>query len=444
MTVRERVELAEHDSARKRVPPPSSEDLLLADRLVEGRGQPRLEVKWLHDGRVEVKSHASIGVVRFSSLDVVVTPKLVGEQLNVLRMIEYASGVGFLRRLPADRPLPADGSDLFDLVCLLLTEEAKELLADGLLRDYRPTDDALEVLRGRLRYREQLTRRYCEVLPLECSFDEYDSDMPENQLIAAGLDVARRRAQDTNVRRSALRLSGVLAGVCTPPTLDAGWYAERIQYTRRNKRYESAHELAKLVLRHEAFDDLFDTSDGRSSAFLINMNVLFERFVTRLVREAAARAGLRCVQQRRLREVISDVASGASYATIKPDLVIEDDVTGRSVPVDVKYKLYGSGKVSTADVYQLFTYAYALDQGGGLRRAGLIFPSTTAMTGPILQIQSVQGTVAASVIGAGLDVQAILKALASTDREPVYADVLRMLRDVTGLTEPAALELASA
>jgi hypothetical protein len=52
----------------------------------------------------------------------------------------------------------------------------------------------------------------------ERHFDEYDSDTPENQLLAAGLDAARQHAKDRDVRFSAVRLKSA----SHPPLMPIG------------------------------------------------------------------------------------------------------------------------------------------------------------------------------------------------------------------------------
>jgi 5-methylcytosine-specific restriction enzyme subunit McrC len=64
------------------------------------------------------------------------------------------------------------------------------------------------------------------------------------------------------------------------PTTDAQWYEQMIHYGRRNGRYRPVHELSKLILRGVAFDDIYDTSTGRVTAFMLDMNTIFARFVT--------------------------------------------------------------------------------------------------------------------------------------------------------------------
>ena len=135
------IELGEHQRRTIAAPKPTPVDERLTRQLGSGEGpSARLDVRWLANGQVELQASSWVGVVHFSTLHVSVVPKLVGGSLQVLRMLQYAAGVDILSRLPTERPLEADGSDLFDLICLLLTEEAQAVSRDGLLRDYRAVE----------------------------------------------------------------------------------------------------------------------------------------------------------------------------------------------------------------------------------------------------------------------------------------------------------------
>jgi 5-methylcytosine-specific restriction enzyme subunit McrC len=153
------IELGEYQHRWFSVHEPTEADLRLAKRLMGVEGNARLVVRWLVNGEVDITASSWVGVVRFTRLDVHVVPKLVGGALRVLRMLDYSAGVSMLCRLPLDRPLSADGRDLFELICLLLARETEVLIRDGLLRDYRLAEDTIQVLRGRLRYRDQYLRR---------------------------------------------------------------------------------------------------------------------------------------------------------------------------------------------------------------------------------------------------------------------------------------------
>jgi len=429
-----RIEIGEYTTTRTPVMAPTTSDLALADRLKGEDG--RLKVTWLSGGDVEIISTSWVGVVRFSAFDAVVVPKLVGGALNVLGMLEYATDVDMLRRLPDLRPLPADGADLLDLVCLLLAEETKALVRGGILRSYHVVDDQLTVLRGRLRLREQFGRHYGQLHHLECRFDEYDADVPDNQLITLALNRARQIARSSSVKDSVGRMYGLMHETCEPLVQELDWYERAIEYDRSNGRYRPAHELAKLVLRASGFSDFFATSSGNINVFLINMNTVFERFASRLIEEALEGTTLIVVRQSPLRAVIYDDDKDRSYATISPDLVIQHHASRRSVPIDIKYKTYQDRKISTGDVYQSFLYAYALGRDRTERRAGVLYPATRGTDGPSLSIRSLDHhqLLGARIAGAGMDVPSALKALAGKEQPELFRRTRVMVERLIGIS----------
>ncbi|GJF12711.1 hypothetical protein NGTWS0302_02480 [Mycolicibacterium cyprinidarum] len=435
------IELVEYETKRVRSPAPSDADLKLAEALSAfGDLAPRLKVRWLAGGRVEVTAGSWVGIVRFSSLEIRVVPKLVGGAYGVLRMLDYGSGVRLLARLPSDQQLPAGGTDLFELIVMLLVEETKSLLRGGLIRDYRSAEETLSVMRGRLKMREQYLRRYGSLDRLECSFDEYDGDVPENQLVAAALSAAGPRVQGLDLKANTRKLDTLIRGVCNPTSVDAEWFRRRISYGRRNLRYRPAHELALLVLDGLALRDLFDTSSTTTNAFMLNMNVIFERFITRLVSESLQESNLRVSTQESFRTVIVDEDSGDTYSSVRPDLVIIDTVFGRAVPVDVKYKLYDRKKISPSDVHQLFLYAYVLTGDSEQRVGGIVYPSTRFTSGPRLKVKSIDGSSGAYIRGVGLDVPQALESLNTPAEQQLHIDVLSFVREMTGLHETSLVD----
>ncbi len=98
--MRPRVELSEYEHRRIPLPPPSASDIRLADQLEGNDLEPRIAVRWLANGEVDIRATSWVGVIRFSQLDIHVVPKLVGGQLRVLRMLEYAAGISLISRLP--------------------------------------------------------------------------------------------------------------------------------------------------------------------------------------------------------------------------------------------------------------------------------------------------------------------------------------------------------
>ncbi|MBX7133606.1 MAG: McrC family protein [Fimbriimonadaceae bacterium] len=429
------IELAEYQAKCVPAPGPTPGDTDLAAELGAGGDvEARLDVRWLANGKIDVRASSWVGVVRFSAVEIRVLPKLVGGELKVLQMIEYTDRIDLLKRLPPEQRLAPTGDDLFELIVRLLTAETKQLLRDGLIRDYRPTEETLPMMRGRLRVRDQFLRRYGSLHQLDCAFDEYDGDIPENQFLGAALGAASNRVRNSKIKADARALHGVLSGICEPRSFDATWYTGRIHYDRRNSRYRSAHQLAQLILKGLALNDVHSGSDRGINAFMLNMNSIFEQFVAAIITNALAGTSLQVSTQVPLKAVVVNEATNRTYSTIRPDMVITDPLTGHRVPVDVKYKLYESVKLAPGDVYQLFTYAYALGSTADHRRAGLIYAADSNASGPNLSITPMSNVTSAQIRTAGLNVAAVLDDLAGGSVEDVHARMRNMVHDLSGLT----------
>lgn len=401
-------------------------DLRVLNELQAGEDR-RLELRWLRDGRIDVRTTSWVGVVRLSGVALHIRPKYAGDELGVVRMLAYLGGYQPLRRAPGRRALPTDGTDLLDILCHLLADEAELVLRDGLLHDYSTMEESLTTLRGSLRYREQATRRFGQLDLLECRFDEFHADVIENQLLRTGLGVAARICRSPQVRRRLRRLEGSLADAASTGPTDSGFYRPRLVYGRRNERYRAAHELSLLLFDRLGADDLYGTGPVDSFAFLINMNDVFEDFITAMVDEAFTGSNWRVLSQRAESSVVRNRSTGKRYASIIPDIVLSDG--WQRVPFDCKYKLYGrpDKKISPADIYQTFLYAFSLGEPNqGLPRAGIIYPAEATTTAPELEIRRVDGPAAAQVTGLAFN---LLRMQQSLDDRVGWAETLDHVRN---------------
>jgi 5-methylcytosine-specific restriction enzyme subunit McrC len=187
------------------------------------------------------------------------------------------------------------------------------------------------------------------VSPIACRFDEHTADIAENRILKAAVRRFLRVAGVTpDTRQHLLReLSHFdeVADTAVDPDM-----VDRLVFTRLNRHYEAALRLARLALRATSLTDT--AGDLRASAFLLDMNELFERFVTERLRRAL-RGHLRVLSQTR------HYLGVGRAVPMRPDL--EFVTSDRTVYVaDVKYKLTDTGLGRNADYYQLFAYTTAL------------------------------------------------------------------------------------
>ena len=119
----------------------------------------RLQIEELRRG-LHVRTRSWVGVVRLPTVEIRVVPKVTGDLLGLVRLLEYASGLDALIRLSDDATLEASGDSLLELVVLLFVEASERVLRQGLLSGYVEREDDLPIVRGRILGDRQLLERF--------------------------------------------------------------------------------------------------------------------------------------------------------------------------------------------------------------------------------------------------------------------------------------------
>jgi 5-methylcytosine-specific restriction enzyme subunit McrC len=141
----------------------------------------------------------------------------------------------------------------------------------------------LLTVRGRLRFDEQIRKRFGLFPPAEVRYDEFTEDIEINGLIkAAILRLSRLRIRSEQARRSLREFDVLLANV-TKVEYDAR-QLRTVRYDRLNMHCRLTVELARLILRSTCFE--LSHGEVRASSFLVDMNKAFEDFVVVALREA--------------------------------------------------------------------------------------------------------------------------------------------------------------
>lgn len=291
-----------------------------------------------------------VGTVVLGDLTILIQPKVPTD--NLFHMLE-ADG----------RPLELD-DDSFgygaadELAASFATFFARVLeraMGAGVPREYVVCHDDIAGVRGRIDLVAQ-RRRAGIAVPIACQFDEYTADTQLNRILRAAAErMLRVPGVTTATRRRLVHLLGRLveAGPVRPVDL-----ARPVTFTRLNERLRPAHRLALLILDRSGIVTQVGTASA--SAFLIDMNKVFERFV-----EVRLRHHLRGVLTVHGQRTLTLDVGGA--VAIRPDLVFGDAVGVRNVYVaDTKYKVTAQGYGREADYYQLLAYCSALDLDEGL------------------------------------------------------------------------------
>lgn len=296
----------------------------------------------------DVKPGATIGTCQLPGLQVIIRPKLA--ITRVLFMLTYTLDKW---KLQPEEVSYGYADDMVEAMALAYAMALKRSLAGGLLQGYETREEALQGVRGRLRFDEQLRRHFGRFPPVECRFDEYTEDILENRLLKAALNALGRMPIRSLRTRTALRewlpVMEPVSNVEFHPT-----QVPEVLYTRLNDRYRPALELARLILQGASFR----LSEGRVNAatMLFDMNVVFEGFVVRALRDALGLSEREFPQNCKGKNLWLD--EGRTQR-LEPDFSWWQE--GRCVLVgDVKYKDLEKG-VQALDLYQALAYCVAAD-----------------------------------------------------------------------------------
>jgi 5-methylcytosine-specific restriction enzyme subunit McrC len=240
----------------------------------------------------------------------------------------------------------------------------KGLLQDGLLANYIEQENNLKVLRGRLAFSKHLAQNLVRQDRLYCRFFQAEVDLPENQVILWTLTLLNRAGEWSQDMRQTLQ-SHILhfGGVSVRQFLPRQFPI--FHYDRLSSRYREVHSWCRL------FIDLLSISDRPGertfNGYLLDMNLLFERFVASLFERAKESVPLVSVKPQKRHDLTLDGRIG-----VCPDVTLRGPDES-NVVVDAKYKrTAGSENAKHPDLYQVISYCVAL---------GLIGQETTPVQG---------------------------------------------------------------
>ncbi|MFI7425259.1 McrC family protein [Nonomuraea sp. NPDC049684] len=314
-------------------------------------------------GRWRLAGRQRVGTVRLGhkdgAIELSIQPKLPVRRLFGL--------LGDYDDVWQHRQITASTDDLLvPALATVFARAAERALRGGVLHGYVYREDALAVIRGRIRTSAQLSRRMGLPTVIEVAYDDYLADIPENQILLGAIELAQTLPGVADTTIALLRhLAGRLVGVVSArPGALPTW-----RPTRLNERYVPALRLAELILAGASLQQ-----EGAQAiqidGFILNMAQIFERFLTRQLTTGLLPYGLRCVAQQGHR------LDQQRRVLIQPDILIYRDGRPTAV-VDAKYRTL-DGAPPTGHLFQLISYCTAL----GLAEGHLVYASGTPSAEP--------------------------------------------------------------
>jgi 5-methylcytosine-specific restriction enzyme subunit McrC len=334
------IPLKEHETSFEALSPAELDDLLRTDlvRLTPGPG-----------GTYGIRPASVVGTAVLPHLRLHIEPKLaVG---NLVFLLAYGLGIARL----GDDEFPYEADDpLTAALAWLYANQVRLALRRGLMRGYEPREEALEAPVGAIAFARQFARRQSLPNPIECNFEEFTTDTRMNQILRAAHSLLLRRTDVSAPVHSLLRHQvQAFEGV-----RDVHFDPSRVpspSFSRLSEHWRSPIGLARLIIEGAGVNHREESLPA--PAFTINMNHLFERFITAVVRDVArgTEFGVLAQEPRPFTEAVG----------LRPDLLLTR--AGADVGVaDIKYKETEAADFKHPDLYQVFAYCSALNLPRGL------------------------------------------------------------------------------
>ncbi len=352
-----RLELREGDPWLEAELTSSQAARLAASDVIRVAPGPRL-------GLWHVRDNGYIGAARIGgdrdSVELRIEPKVQIDR--VLFLVGYARRQRGWRLEEVDA---AEAGDLLPALAYAFARAAERAVSQGVLLGYRATEEALPVLRGRIREAEQMRRRQSMLIPVEVRYDDYTADIAENRLLLSATQrLLRLPGIPAPARRLLRHIPARLVGV---ERLNPGGPLPAWQPTRLNARYHTALGLAELVLRSASYE-LDDGRSVRVDGLLLRMWQVFEDFVMAALGDALRARGGSCHLQDKRHHL-----DRSRQVQLMPDLVYDQPgPDGREAPaavIDAKYKIELGPGGQNPDLYQMLAYCTVL----GLDRGHLVY-----------------------------------------------------------------------
>lgn len=282
---------------------------------------------------------------------------------NLIHMFIYVNGLKLHSQTLG--ALSTTRAGWLEMLTQLFATELLNQLRQGYHRDYVQQEDRLPFLRGRWNISRQFSHHPNLIEGLDVNYDDFLPDTPLNRVFRLVVRQMQPLSREQSTRNLLADLDDWLHPVQIHP--HASLHLDQIHFTRLNERFRAAFDLARLFLTGHSITLL--PGKQRAFVFTLDMNQLFERFVTRLLQLNAKR-----ILPQEWQECTVETQGGKSprylarphLANAKPVIHLKPDILIKSfgktrLIIDTKYKnlpdLNTYQNVVKDDLYQMITYA---------------------------------------------------------------------------------------
>jgi 5-methylcytosine-specific restriction enzyme subunit McrC len=321
---------------------------------------------------VEIQTSSWVGQITLGELTVRIQPKIAG--LPLAQLLRYAYRLRDLVALH-QTAYAISSQSFIDLLLQQLAQEASDLVARGLHRDYVRIHASLTCPRGRISFSRIATVASLPAGTLPCTYFNRLEDILLNRILLAGIRLGCRLATDRDLRQRLSRLAESLESGISPVALTVEILrAAHRAIDRRTARYSASLTLIDIL--HSGLSPVLagPTQEVPFHGFLFDMNRFFQTLLSRFLH--AELDGYSVRDEHGLKGMLaSDPMRPLKHKTSvpRPDFAIVGNEGSVVELLDAKYRDLWAHRLPPDMLYQLAMYA--LSRSGPVRRATILYPT---------------------------------------------------------------------
>lgn len=334
------------------------------------------KVKHLINKKIEIENTSYSGIIQLDSVRIHFSTKV---KTNLFYMLSFLRDESQFCYDPLRIIEIKEGESFFDILGRLFANELEAIFKRGFCKKYLRKQENISFLKGKLLVRNQIGNRIRKVPKFACSYDDLTYDNLENRIIlkAATLLIPLIRFSDV-VKRDLIRYSNMMREEVSHDSI-VPEDCDKVQYSRLNDYYEPIIQFSKVILQ-DFFIRSVHKGMSRGFNFVVNMNQVYEDFITEMISEVIAEN--RSVDYVVERQEKFDSLVKEKKVITKPDILLRRKNT-REYPyiIDAKYKR----QENNSDYYQVIAYALAIPSA---KACCLVYPTEEKIEDTVLTIDT--------------------------------------------------------
>lgn len=257
--------------------------------------------------------------------------------------------------------------DFFEFFISLFLTDLESIFGSHLYHEYIHQSENIGAIKGKLDFQKQAVKLPSQLHTFSCDYDEFSMDNSLNRIIKATLKRIQELSRNDDNKKRAFNFYSLMHeiqdDVITPT------YVSKLHFNRLNEKFEKTIEFCSMILFGSTYTS--EVGEKRYYALIFDMNLIFEKFVAKLLRNSLPEFSF--ITQAPL-YLVSDheplLKCNRTKKRMIPDIIVKKN--GNPVAImDTKYKPdLSKGFISNADTYQMLAYSVANESD----RAILLYP----------------------------------------------------------------------